>query len=117
MPATKTSDAKVKSKFYSKNYWINLFISADPCESKPCKGKNTICVSKSALDFKCLCDENYLPINGSSRFYGCERKEKKKCGPNSNLMLSGSCLCRFGYFEVIFGDAETIKGCQSIRII
>ena len=97
----------------------NLFFS-DPCESDPCKGQNTICISTSSSEFKCVCEENYCPVNKNSRLNGCQMEgksitmtPKKKCGPNSNLLVSGTCLCYQNYFEEAKGDAETEKGCKS----
>ena len=94
-----------------------LFFS-DPCVGEPCKGKNTVCFSTSSSKFECLCREHYHEINGSSQDYGCNQKDdivtpSKECGPNSNLLASGSCLCSQNYFEETSGDAETQKGCKS----
>ena len=101
-----------------------ICFSLDPCENKPCKGKNTVCTSTSSSEFKCLCEENYFPVNENAKLNGCQKNgntphEKcsnettKVCGPNSDLLVTGKCRCYQDYFEEAKGDADSSKGCQS----
>ena len=77
----------------------------------PFVGKDSFCHSLSADKFKCICEEEFIPINGNAAEFGC--KQVANCGPNSTLQIDGSCRCFQDYFEEAPGDAETSKGCHS----
>ena len=83
----------------------------DPCLSDPCRGEKSLCQALSANEFRCICDEEHIPINGSAIGFGC--KHIGTCGPYSDLQVDGSCRCFQDFFEEEHGDAESPKGCQS----
>ena len=46
----------------------------DPCNSNPCPA-NTNCEGISGIDYRCVCQDSFIPVKGNPKMYGCSESK------------------------------------------
>ena len=72
-------------------------------------GNHSLCHPISEVDYRCICESGYVPIENNVEKFGCSLK----CGPHAGLVGS-YCYCFGSSFEENRGDAYKPQiGCKS----